>query len=273
MKNGQQRGRHHRRAQKPTKGVQHVIEFDQVTKTYGKSLTPAVADLTLRVKPGEIVGFLGPNGAGKTTTLKMLVGASRPDTGTVRIHGIDVGLDPITAKQQVGYVPDSPEPYARLTGREYVHFIADIFKVPTDLRSRRLAELLTTFDLTDAVDDRIASYSRGMKQKITVIGALIHEPPVWVLDEPMVGLDPRAARTLKERMRSHCDAGNTVFFSTHVLDVAERLCDRVAIIAHGRLIATGTLEELRERQSQSGGTDATKVNHATLEALFLELTE
>lgn len=253
-----------------------MIEFERVTKTYGKSRVPAVADLKFTVRPGEIVGFLGPNGAGKTTTLKMLVGATRPDTGVIRVFGTDVTVNSLEAKRQIGYVPDSPEPYARLTGRQYVNFIADIFQVPYDVRSRRFDELLATFDLEDRVDDRIFTYSRGMKQKISVIGALIHEPRVWVLDEPMVGLDPRAARALKQHMRAHCDKGHIVFFSTHVLDVAERLCDRVAILAGGKLVATGTLDDLRAHRRHDAVHDrsAVSVEDAdTLEALFLELTD
>jgi ABC-2 type transport system ATP-binding protein len=241
-----------------------MIEFQNVVKSYGNSGAPAVRGLNLRVEPGEIFGFLGPNGAGKTTTIKMLVGILRPDSGRILVGGVDMAVDPLAAKRQIGYVPDGAEPHPRLTGREYIEFIADIYQVPDEERDRRLPELLEAFELTDAFDDRIDSYSRGMRQKIAIVGALIHQPKVWVLDEPMVGLDPRSAHVLKEKMRQHCAAGNTVFFSTHVLEVAERLCDRVAIIRNGQVLACGTLEHLKESFGETGD--------ASLEDVFLELT-
>lgn len=240
------------------------ISFQHLVKTYGRSGTLAVNDLTLEIGSGEIVGFLGPNGAGKTTTIKMLVGILPPDNGSVSVAGIDVWKEPLSAKRHIGYVPDAPEPYGRLTGREYVRFVADVYQVNPATREQRLEELAMSFELEDALGDRIQSYSRGMKQKISLVAALIHQPKVWVLDEPMVGLDPKSAHLLKERMRQHCDAGNTVFFSTHVLDVAERVCDRVAIIHRGRVIADGTVEALRALRGNAGAE--------SLEQLFLELT-
>ncbi len=242
-----------------------MIEFQNVVKSYGKSDTPAVRGLTLRVEPGEIFGFLGPNGAGKTTTIKMLVGIMRPDSGRILVNGVDMAANPLAAKRNIGYVPDGAEPHPRLTGREYIQFVADIYQVSEEDRARRLPELLEAFELTDAFNDRIDSYSRGMKQKMAIVGALIHQPKIWVLDEPMVGLDPKSAHVLKEKMRQHCNAGNTVFFSTHVLEVAERLCDRVAIIRKGQLLACGTLEHLKDTLGETGET--------SLEDVFLELTE
>ena len=239
-----------------------MIQFNETTKIYGKSDRPALDRLTLTVEAGCVYGFLGPNGAGKTTAIRLLTGTLKPTSGTVQVNGLDVTADPVAVKRQIGFVPDSQEMYERLTGYEYLNFMADIYGVSRADRKERAEKYLHTFDLTKAAGDRIQSYSRGMKQKIAVIGALIHEPPVWVLDEPMVGLDPRASFLLKEEMRARADAGATVFFSTHVLEVAEKLCDRVAIIQKGRLIAQGTPEELRARSGED-----------SLEQLFLDLTE
>lgn len=239
-----------------------MIEINGVTKTYGKAGEPAVAGLTLRVRPGEIFGFLGPNGAGKTTTIKMMVGLLRPDSGTITINGYDVLRQPLLAKRQIGYVPDTPAVWDKLTGLEYLAFIGDVFGIPGELRRQRIAELAEAFELKDALPEQLGSYSHGMRQKVLLLGALLHRPPVWILDEPLVGLDPRTAHLLKELMAEHCRQGNTVFFSTHILDVAERLCHRVGIISKGRLIAEGTLAELRAQQGEG-----------TLEEIFLELTE
>lgn len=239
-----------------------MIEITAVSKSYSGGSKKAVDNLDLTVKPGEIFGFLGPNGAGKTTTIKMLVGLLRPDAGTIRINGYDMADQPLEAKRQIGYVPDTPEVYDRLTGLEYLNFIGDIYNVPAAARQERIQRFATTFELTGALTDRISSYSHGMQQKLVLMAALLHNPPVWILDEPMVGLDPRSAHLLKELMAEHTRSGNTLFFSTHVLEVAERLCDRVAIIQRGRIIAHGTLEELRARQ-----------NGESLEEIFLELTD
>ncbi len=239
-----------------------MIKITNLSKSYNKGLVKAVDDLTLHIKPGEIFGFLGPNGAGKTTTIKMMVGLLTPDQGSISIAGIDILKNPVEAKQNIGYVPDNPDVYERLTGMEYLNFMADVYKVPAKERKERISNLLDMFNLTHAVGDLIKSYSHGMKQKIVLTGALLHNPAVWILDEPMVGLDPKSSHLLKEFMRKHCDQGNTVFFSTHVLEVAERLCDRIGIINNGRLIAMGTMDELRHRDQAH-----------SLENIFLELTE
>lgn len=239
-----------------------MISFDHVVKQYSKSNVRAVDDLTLQVEKGSTIGFIGPNGAGKTTTIRLLTGILQPTSGTVTVGGVDMSKDPIAAKRLIGFVPDAHEMYDRLTGMEYLNFMADVYNVSRSDRKAHIEKYLNLFELEDASREQIRSYSRGMRQKLTIIGALIHNPPVWVLDEPMVGLDPRAAHLLKEEMRLHCEKGNTVFFSTHVLDVAEKLCSEIAIINKGQLIAQGSLEELRSGEKS-----------ASLEQLFLELTE
>ncbi|HHZ13879.1 MAG TPA: ABC transporter ATP-binding protein [Clostridiales bacterium] len=239
-----------------------MIEIKNLSKSYNKGAVKAVEDLNLHVKPGEIFGFLGPNGAGKTTTIKMMVGLLIPDKGTISIAGYDNAKNPLEAKQNIGYVPDNPDVYDRLTGMEYLNLMADVYKVSVEDRRERIYYFLDMFNLTDAVGDLIKSYSHGMKQKIVLTGALLHNPAVWILDEPMVGLDPKSSHLLKEYMRKHCDRGNTVFFSTHILEVAERLCDRIGIINKGKLIAIGSMDELRHGD-QAG----------SLENIFLELTE
>lgn len=239
-----------------------MIEIIGVSKSYGGGTKKAVDNLTLTVNPGEIFGFLGPNGAGKTTTIKMTVGLLRPDSGTIRINGWDMSTHPLDAKRQVAFVPDTPEVYDKLTGLEYLNFIGDIYGVPASDRQARIERFAGVFDLSGALSDRISGYSHGMQQKLVVMSALLHNPPVWILDEPMVGLDPRSAHTLKELMVEHVRRGNTLIFSTHMLEVAEKLCDRVAIIKRGQIIAQGSMEELRQRQ---GGE--------SLEEIFLELTE
>ncbi len=239
-----------------------MIQFDHVVKQYGKSSVRAVDDLTLHIGKGSVFGFIGPNGAGKTTTIRLLTGILQPTAGTVTIGGVDMAKDPIAAKRMIGFVPDASEMYDRLTGMEYLNFMADVYSVSKADRKAHIEKYLALFDLEEAARDQIRSYSRGMRQKLTIIGALIHQPPVWVLDEPMVGLDPRAAHILKEEMRRHCDAGNTVFFSTHVLDVAEKLCEEIAIINKGKLVAQGDLPTLRRGEQAD-----------SLEQLFLDLTE
>jgi len=236
-----------------------MIEIQGARKSFGDKV--AVEGLELTVRDGEIFGFLGPNGAGKTTTIRMIAGLLRPDAGAVLVDGVDVRREPIRAKRQLAYVPDSPDVYEKLTGAQFVNFVADAYRVPREERARRTTELAAAFELTEALGDLIESYSHGMRQKIVLLAALVHAPRIWILDEPLVGLDPRSAFTLKNMMRAHADAGNTVFFSTHILEVAEKLCDRVGIIVHGRLIACGTLDELRSRPGES------------LESLFLERTE
>lgn len=237
-----------------------MFQFDQVSKQYAKSKVKALDNLSLHVQKGEIFGFIGPNGAGKTTTIRLLTGILTPDSGSIRIGGYDMAQNSLEAKRLIGFVPDNQETYERLTGLEYLQFLADIYQVDGAQRKAHLEKYLSLFQLEDAAGQQIRSYSRGMKQKLTIIGALIHKPPLWVLDEPMTGLDPMAVHLLKEEMRAHCDAGNTVFFSTHVLDVAEKLCDRIAIILKGKLLAVGTLESLRSGE-----------HGASLEEVFLEM--
>jgi ABC-2 type transport system ATP-binding protein len=241
-----------------------MLNLSGVSKSYNRTVK-AVDGVDLEVRPGEIFGFLGPNGAGKTTTIKMVVGILKPDQGTVIIDGIDVVKDPLRAKLKIGYVPDEANLWPKLTGAEYLNFISDVYGVPGEERESRAVKLLETFEMMGAVNDPIGSYSRGMHQKIAVIGSLMHQPPLWILDEPMIGLDPRSSFLLKEMMRSHVDQGGAVFFSTHVLDVAERLCDRVGIIYKGKLIAVNTVEEMK--MISAGEKDK------SLEDIFLEITE
>lgn len=240
-----------------------MLSIQNVSKSYQKGEIKAVDDLTLEVPAGQIFGFLGPNGAGKTTTIKMVVGLLRPDKGTITVDGIDVAKEPIEAKRRIGYVPDYPELYEKLTGVEYLNFIGDVFQVPTDTRRRRLAELLEMFELRDAVRDLIQTFSHGMRQKLAVIAAVLPDPALLILDEPMTGLDPKSSALFKDLMRRRCDEGKAVFFSTHILDVAERVCDHIGIIKHGRLVAEGSMDELRKLAD----------GETTLEEIFLDLTE
>lgn len=240
-----------------------MIEISGVSKAYNRGAIKAVDGVSLTIRNGEIFGFLGPNGAGKTTLIKMITGILNADEGTIKINNKDIGQEPLEAKMQFGFVPDDPNIFTRLTGLEYLNFMADMYNVPSPIRLDRMQNLLQRFEMSAAAGDIIQSYSHGMRQKIMVIGALLHNPPVWILDEPMTGLDPRSSYDLKEMMREHADAGNTVFFSTHVLDVAEKICDRLAIINRGRVILCGSMEEIHQhaRENQS------------LENLFLEMTE
>lgn len=240
-----------------------MIEIKNLSKSYNKGAVKAVDGLDLQVKAEEIFGFLGPNGAGKTTTIKMMVGLLKPDSGSVILNGHSITDNPILVKKSISFVPDTPEVYEKLTGIEYLNFLGDVYGVPGAVRKERISFLLDLFALSGAVGDLIQSYSHGMRQKIVLVGALLHEPEVFILDEPMVGLDPKSSNNLKNYMREHCDKGKTVFFSTHVLEVAERLCDRIGIIHHGKLIACGTMDELK-------GLSESK---ETLENIFLELTE
>ena len=239
-----------------------MIELLNVSKAYAKNGKKAVDGLTLNIKGGELYGFIGPNGAGKTTTIKLMTGILTPDEGTVTMAGHSMAQERLEAQRLIGFVPDGNDLYDRLTGLEYLNFMADIYQVSAADRKAHIEKYLDIFDLKDAVGNQIRSYSRGMKQKLAVIGALIHHPPVWILDEPLTGLDPRASHLLKEEMKAHCAQGNTVFFSTHVLEVAEKLCTRIGIIDHGQLIEEGTMDELRQGERA-----------ASLEELFLERTE
>jgi ABC-2 type transport system ATP-binding protein len=241
-----------------------MIELRGLSKTYAKGGVQAVKDLSLQVKKGELFGFLGPNGAGKTTTIKMMVGLLRPDKGQVLLQGIDARREPLKAKAIMGYCPDEPVLYDKMTGMRFLAFIADVFGLSAGERAARISELAETFEMRDALDDAITSYSHGMRQKMSLMAALLHDPEILILDEPIVGLDPRAAYTLKETMKGMCARGRTVFFSTHIMEVAERLCDRVGIISRGELVAAAPLEELRARAGEKD---------ATLEKLFLEMTD
>ena len=239
-----------------------MITISNVSKSYDKT-TFAVDNITLEIKNGEIFGFLGPNGAGKTTTIKMLTGILTPDSGQILINNIDISKEPLLAKRQFGFVSDDPNVFLRLKGIEYINFLADIYKVPTKERTKRIEILAQAFEMTTTLNDKIQSYSHGMRQKIVVIAALLHNPTVWILDEPMTGLEPKSTFVLKEMMREHTNKGNTVFFSTHVLDVAEKICDCVAIINKGKILFCGTIDEMRKHFS----------TNETLEQMFLELTE
>lgn len=240
-----------------------MIELKNVSKNYNKGQIKAVDDISMEIMDGEIFGFLGPNGAGKTTTIKMITGILNADSGTIKLNGFDIKKDSIKAKMQFGYVPDDPDMFNKLKGIEYLNFMADVYEVPQDIRRERIKTLLDRFSLYDSAEDLIQSYSHGMKQKIIVIGALLHNPSLWILDEPLTGLDPKSAFILKEMMREHTSQGKTVFFSTHVLEVAEKLCDRIAIINKGKIIFCGTMDKIRE--SAKG--------NESLEKIFLEMTE
>lgn len=239
-----------------------MVKLEHVSKSYdGKTL--AVDDLSLEIQDGEIFGLLGHNGAGKTTALKMLTGILPPDSGTIEIGGVSIAKDPMKAKSLFGYVPDTPDIFLKLKGLEYLNLMADIYGVSPALRAERIRSMADTFEISDVLKSSMQSYSHGMRQKLVLMGALLHDPKVWILDEPMTGLDPKSSFTLKEWMRGHADKGSTVIFSTHVLEVAEKLCDRLAIISHGKLLFCGSMQNLRDTVQSDG----------SLEAIFLELTE
>jgi ABC-2 type transport system ATP-binding protein len=238
-----------------------MLKLMNLTKKYDECL--AVDDLTLEVGPGQLFGFLGPNGAGKTTTIKMMCGLLKPTGGSVVIGGIDIGDSPLEAKALLGLVPDKPVLYKKLTGREFVRFVGELYSVDSGLIEKRIDDLLSLLDMTDSADKLIETYSHGMKQKASIMAALVHDPRLVILDEPTSGLDPRSARIVKDVLRALCDMGKTVFMSTHILEIAERVCDRVGIINEGRLVSVGSVSELREQSRQKGGS---------LEDIFLELT-
>ncbi|HWP69147.1 MAG TPA: ABC transporter ATP-binding protein [Rectinemataceae bacterium] len=253
-----------------------MIELQDVSKTYAKSEHKAVDSLSLTVPDGRIFGFLGPNGAGKTTTIRVLCGALNPDEGTALIDGISMRDSPLEAKRRIGLVHDNPELFNRLKAHEFLDFVADVFGVPTEERRLRIEEYAARFSLSDALASSIGSMSRGMKQKLCVMASLIHDPHNWVLDEPMVGLDPQAAFELKEIMRERTKAGKCVFFSTHVMEVAEKVCDELAIINKGSIIFEGNLAELRSKKSSApSGTDESGTGESgdSLESLFLNLVD
>ena len=239
-----------------------MIEIKNVTKAYRKN-SNVVENLELEIQDGEIFGFIGPNGAGKTTTIKMITGILSADKGKILIDGKDINKEPVETKKEFGFVPDNPNMFLRLTGIQYLNFMADIYEVPKEERIERITRLSKEFEMYDALEDKIESYSHGMRQKIVIIGVLIHNPQNWVLDEPLTGLDPKSAFKLKNMMREQAKAGKTVFFSTHVLEVAEKLCDRIGIINKGKIIFVGTYEEMKNTVGVDG----------SLEELFMEITE
>ena len=241
-----------------------MLSISGLVKTYARTGVRAVDGLDLEVGRGEIYGFLGPNGAGKTTTIKIVVGILRPDAGTVMVDGLPAVPSTPEVRRRIGYVPDTPELWPRLRGIEYLAFLADVYRIPPEERVERAWPLVEALELVEAIEDPIASYSHGMRQKLALVGALMVRPALLVLDEPLVGLDPRSSYVVKELLREHTRRGGTVFFSTHILDVAERLCDRVGIIHRGRLVASGTLDEMRTLHAKG---------HKTLEAIFLEVTQ
>ncbi len=242
-----------------------MIRAIGLTKRYG-ALT-AVDELSLTVEPGEIFGFLGPNGAGKTTTIKMLTGLLIPTSGRAEICGIDVQKDPVKVKSLLGFVPDTPDVYEKLTARELLQFVADLRKIDGSVASRRIHELMAMFELDERQDELLGGYSHGMKQKVGIAAALLGNPKVLFLDEPTVGLDPKSARIVKDVLREVASQGGTVFLSTHILEIAERMCDRIGIIQKGCVLAEGTMDDLRRRVGTGRGEE-----DASLEDLFLKLT-
>jgi ABC-2 type transport system ATP-binding protein len=238
-----------------------MLKITNLTKRFDGFV--AVDSLSLEVRPGELFGFLGPNGAGKTTTIKMISGLLRPTSGSAEIGGFDIGREPLRAKALIGLVPDTPVLYRKLTCREFVRFVGELYSMKPDAMAVRLDQLIELLDMGESADDLIETYSHGMKQKTSLMGALIHDPSLVILDEPTVGLDPRSARIVKDVLRALCGAGKTVFMSTHILEIAERVCDRVGIINKGKLVAVGSVAELRARS---------KEGMMSLEDIFLELT-
>lgn len=240
-----------------------MIEIKNLSKSYSKAGKKAVDSINLQLSGGKIYGLLGPNGAGKTTTLKLITGILQADEGDVVLQGHSIRTDDLAAKKTFAFVPDEPNAFLRLTGLEYLGFVADIYEVPAEARQTRIQELATVFELDKVLNDKISSYSHGMRQKIFLLAALLQNPPIWILDEPMTGLDPKSAFTLKEMMRNHADQGKLVLFSTHVLDVAEKVCDVIIIIDEGKILFQGSLQELRGHYAQD----------SSLESIFLQLTE
>ena len=234
-----------------------MLKIEHLTKTYGEK--KAVDDLSLHIAPGEIYGFIGHNGAGKTTTLKSVVGILQFDAGEITIGGVSIRRNPLACKKMLAYIPDNPDLYDYMTGIKYLNFIADIFGVSAETRQERIRKYADLFELTDDLAQPVAAYSHGMKQKLAIIAAWMHAPKLIIMDEPFVGLDPKASHLLKGMMREICDQGGAIFFSTHVLEVAEKLCDKVAIIKNGKLIRSGTMEEVK--------------GDVSLEEVFLELED
>lgn len=238
-----------------------MIKIENITKTYNKTFV-AVDNISFNVEPGTIVGFIGPNGAGKTTTLNMITGILKQDTGDIYINGINTLEDPIESKKQFGFVPDSPDSFLKLKGIEYLNFVANVYGIDQETKIQRIEYYTKLLDIEDALSDRIGSYSHGMRQKIMVIGTLIHDPNILILDEPLTGLDPKSSFNLKEIMKKRTEEGKSVLFSTHVLEVAEKLCDQIVIINKGTILYQGTLEALKAKHPD-----------LSLEEIFLEVTK
>lgn len=250
-----------------------MFQIENVSKTYnGKAkskkgnadIVKAVDSLSLTVNNGEIFGFLGPNGAGKTTSIRMITGILQADEGDIKLDGISIKERPIAAKRTFAFVPDNPETFSRLKAIEYLNFICDVYKIPAEDSAKKISELCEKFGLKEVLKNKISSFSHGMKQKLFLIASLITDPQNWILDEPMVGLDPEAAFIVKEMMRERAKAGKTVFFSTHVMEVAEKLCDRIGIIKKGKLVFVGTMDELKTQHGQNG---------ESLEDIFINLVK
>lgn len=239
-----------------------MISIKNVSKSYDKK-EKFIENFNLEIKDGEIFGFLGPNGAGKTTTIKMITGILEIDEGDILINNYSIKNQPIEAKKQFGFVPDNPDMFLRLKGIEYLNFMADIYEVTLEQRKKLIDELTDLFDIKNVLNDRIQSYSHGMRQKIIIIGSLLHEPKNWIIDEPMTGLDPKSTFELKKIMKEIAEKNKTVFFSTHILDVAEKLCDRIGIINNGKLLFVGTLDEMRKELKEN----------KSLEELYMEITK
>lgn len=239
-----------------------MIEIKKISKSYKKG-KKVISNIDLEIKDGEIFGFLGPNGAGKTTTIKMIAGILDMDEGDIVIDGKSIKTNPIEAKKQIGFVSDNPDMFLKLRGIEYLNFIADIYEISKEIREKRIIELAKEFGIYHVLNDKMQSYSHGMRQKIIIVSVLLHNPKNWILDEPLTGLDPEAAFYLKNKMKEHAKANNTVFFSTHILEIAEKLCDRIGIIHHGKLVFVGTYQQMKEQLKEN----------ASLEELFMEITK
>ena len=239
-----------------------MIEIKNVSQSYSKNVK-VIENMNLKIEDGTIFGFIGPNGAGKTTTIEMITGVLKIDEGDIFIDGKSIIKEPIEAKKLFGFVPDSPDAFEKLTGLEYLNFIGDVYNVPPKERFEKVKDLANKFGIYDNLKDRIQSYSHGMKQKLIIISVLLYNPKNWILDEPMTGLDPKASYILKDLMREHKQKGNTVFFSTHVLEVAEKLCDKIAVIDNGKIIFVGTCDEIKEKTK----------NNTSLEESFLKIVE
>jgi len=236
-----------------------ILEAHKLSRTFGDFI--AVEEASFTLYPGEIVGFLGPNGAGKTTTIKMLTGLLGPSSGVARVAGFDMAQSPLEAKARIGYVPDTPNLYGKLKAQEYLRFVGQLYKVPPDQVEARIRPMLDIFDLTDVAGNYLDTFSHGMQQKVAIIGAFLHDPQIVFMDEPTVGLDPRSARLIKDLMIRHRDGGGTIFFSTHILEIAQTMCDRVIIINKGRIVADAQVSEMRRMRGDQ-----------SLEDIFLELT-